>query len=237
MSSREFDDASSQYLYVNSAPIASPGYPVSVSAWVKVDDTSGYKTIWYCGDKDTTDNQRLWLAINDNVAWFRIQGGSQAQLQSTDTISANTWAHIAITGGSGGNDWNIYVDGGTPVNSTSAGSTSATHDRTAIGASADGSVGQYMDGSIFCVAVWSSELSSANISTLAGGGSPWDVDAANLAAIWALQSDDNDTYGGTYNMTASGSPTWDSDEPSCTCAESTGGVVPQIAAFLRMMRG
>jgi len=96
----------------------------TIDFWVKVDALSSTHGLFSQYDDD--DNKiACYLAIN-NILWFRINSTTEIVALGADissVMTANTWHHIAIVRGWGGNanDWALCVDGAAVDTDTQSG--------------------------------------------------------------------------------------------------------------------
>ena len=78
--------------------------------------------------------------------------------------------------------------------------------------------GSPFEGKIAHVAIWSTELSDAEIASLAGGTNPLDIQVSSLEAYWDLETDGSSVLD-SNDMTAYNSPTYDAaDNPTVNAA-------------------
>ncbi len=226
--SRLFDDASNQYLQLDSAPIS--GYPFTLVAWFYTDDDTASQTILGLADKDV-NNHKYRLAVRgdqgDKVEAHVHDGGSASNARTSTTFSANTWHHACGVFASS-TDRRAYLDNG-GENSNGSDKTPLGLDSVAIGRTNDSSPGAYMSGRLAEVCIYNVALGSDARGQLAAGFSPLLVQPQNIAAYWPLIRDEDQDIVGGYDLTAFNSPTV-ADHPPIIYPTSPYIVVPVAVA-------
>lgn len=217
---RLFDNASSEYLQVNSAAVSA--YPLAMACWANIDDATANSSLMWVGDKDVVDYNIRLLAIQaggvaDAVRAFSHDYGSGGGTQSANTSnnwSVNNWHHAAGIWLSA-SERHAYLDGDIGNKGSSAGAVDpmANHDRMAIGGNRDSTPDGYASGHIAEAAIWDLTNWGANdaareaafekaLESLAAGYSPLFYQLG-LVAHWNLVRDINDKVG-SFSLTASG---------------------------------
>ena len=204
---RLFDDGSSQYLSVASAPVTD--YPFTLSAWANSNDDTIAQYVLSLGDLSEPDDFFVVRFVGnqggDPVEFLRVSSGSASNCQATSGYTANTWHHLCAVG-SASNDVAMFIDGGNK--GTSNDDRAANNwDGCRIGTSADSTPSSYMSGAIAHAAIWNAALTDAEVAALAAGADPRTIRPESLAAYWPLVRTDQDIVGG-YDMTATNNPTW-----------------------------
>lgn len=158
--------------------------PFSISAWIKMDDSSGFRIFnKYSGSANEYQfgmggAQKLQMYIFDNTSSFKYR----ARVYNT-ILNTGQWYHVATTysgvGGTNAQDGiKIYVDGVRVDDSTvSSGAYVAMGNKTTpvyIG-KLDSS---YSNGKIDEVSVFNSELSQSDITDIYNGGQPTTISGA-----------------------------------------------------------
>lgn len=152
-----------------------------------------------------------------------IRGGTLLDVESSlDSFDINTWTHVVVThdGSSTAANCHIYINGSettyvTQSNGATPGDNSAQ--TTYIGNRSDAA--RTFDGRLCEMAVWSSALSSGNVTTLYGSGAPPRglprlVSPTTIQAYWPMDEKASgntvttvyDHSGNGNTGTASGSP-------------------------------
>jgi hypothetical protein len=156
-------------------------------------------------ENNTTTGDEYVFYIASNTLHFAVCDQNfiaDRQGRKTTTLTAseidNVWCHVVATydgrGGSAASDGiNIYVNG---VNKTSltfnAGSYTAMHNTTSNVKIGSYSSGVFADGNIDETAIFSSELTSANVTSIYNSGVPNDLTSLNPTAWY--RNGDNGSY-------------------------------------------
>ena len=174
--------------------------PFSISTWVKLDSISGNSTIVSKDLGLSTREYTLFVLSTGKLRIFlKNQGGNNQQsIDSTTALLTGQWYHIGCTyNGVGGNNaadgLTLYVNGSaeTPTNVIKQGYI-AMNNTTAPFRICKYSTGNLMAGSVDEVAVFSSELTSENITTIYNSGVPNDLTSLNPTAWY--RNGDNGSY-------------------------------------------
>jgi hypothetical protein len=184
---RLFDDASTQYLEVDSTPLTQ--VPATLACWFRSDDITLTQALISLADKDD-DNDRLTLFAGGGTAGDPViaqttnQLGSTAAAVSSTGYSADVWHH-ACGVFAANNDRRAFIDGGSKgTNTTTRSMVSGQIDRVSIGRLGSLTVGNYMSGRIAQAAIWNVALSDAEVAALARGIAPPYIQPAALIAYW-----------------------------------------------------
>ena len=163
---RLFDDASSQYLEADSAPVNAA--PLSMSIWFKTDTLVLNDALMWLGDKDVQN--KYWglflLASTDRMKFDLFDNAATAGLSHT----ANSWNHgcgvdVSSTSHS------AFLNGGNKGNiTTSIAPTGA--DRISIGHFGDSSPSIPFSGDLAEACIWNVALSDADVAAAAKNVSP-----------------------------------------------------------------
>ena len=166
--------------------------PFSISAWIKMDSTTGFRIFnKYVGSSveyqfGTGGAEKLQFYIFDNTSNFKYR----ARLYNT-ILNTGQWYHVVATysgvGGTNAQDGiKIYVDGIRVDDTTvSAGVYTAMGNKTTpvyIG-KLDTS---YADGLIDELAVFNTELSASDVSTIYNSGVPNDLTSLSPVSWWRM---------------------------------------------------
>jgi hypothetical protein len=148
--SRVFDDASSQYLRVDSV-VFDESDAVTFGCWFKTDDLTADQALIGIGDKDNPF-ERLWIQVEGATAGDPI-GVSMDGAGGADTttgISSNTWHHACATSdGAASPALQILLDGGSKGTTSGTAHTVSGIDGLDIGRLRDStSPFNYMSGKI-----------------------------------------------------------------------------------------
>lgn len=201
---RDFDDASSEYLEIDSAPIS--GHPCTLACWFYLDDQDSDHAFMYIGDKDVNDDwfQLRYDQSSDELR-FGVRDVGETNSVSTITPASGEWVHIAGAATSA-TVRKILVNGGDKGTSAVARSPNNL-DRISIGRMGDSTPSKYMDGRIAEVAVWNTDLTDIEIGILAKGFSPLFIRPQNLVFYAPLIRDEDLDRVGGLSLTAFNTPT------------------------------
>jgi len=220
-----FDDASSQYLEMASAILIPP---FSVSAWFNSDSLTVNQVLFCLAVSGQTRYHEISAAggqTGDPCRMGSNSGGGQVHGE-TAAYTANVWHHVCGYVASGGTSRWVALNDGTPGTESSTVNPTVLN-RTAIGRSSRATPTNYMSGMIAEVGVYSDELSAAEITLLAAGTYPDEVNVANCVAYWPLTDATTLTDEiNSYVMTAYNTPTNGASHPTM---QSAGGLSIPIA--------
>ena len=205
-----FDDASSQYLQRDSAPVTDA--PFAMLCWGNCDDQTDDCCLVSIGDKDSATE--WWAATlrgglaNDPLRFYAIDG-TTGYVDTTGPFTANTWEHYCAVEAAS-NSRLVYINGGAEGTSSTEKSPDGA-DRVAVGRTADSTPGDYMSGTIAEVAIYQltgGAFTAQELGALAAGCSPRMVRSGELVAHWRLRTNTDlaDTIG-SYDLTAYNTPT------------------------------
>lgn len=208
--SRLFDNASSQYLYVDVAAITT--LPCTIAGWCYIDEDANNSTIFSIADSSVgnkyysigagfnrTSDTAYCIYVNTN---YRIA-------DSTSSMSLNGWHHVCGVFASTSSR-KVYLDGNNVgEETTTTADPASTFDKMGIGVAIDLDKSDYASGRVAEVGIWNKILSLTEISNLfTDKYAPSMIAASSLKGYWPLIDDDNDNSGNNYNMTSSGGPTY-----------------------------
>jgi len=197
--------------------------PFSISAWIKPDVTSRFRLIFKYGSTlkeyfmQIAGGGKLQVALKDN-----INGGSIGRNGNT-TIPTASWSHVVMTYNGSGSATRIKVylnavlDNGTTTGSGSYTAMSNTSEPLEIGRFTSGS---YADGHIDEVAIFNTELSASDITTIYNSGVPNDLTGTSgLVSWWRMGDGDTaptitDKGGGGNNGTMNNFSTFSTNVPT-----------------------
>jgi Concanavalin A-like lectin/glucanases superfamily len=172
-----------------------------------------------CWLKGTVAGSNAYVQIGNLIFLFAYNGNGSGGLTVYDQtlsvfvlngplINDGAWHNVVLT--SNGSTMTWYVDG----SSVASGSTTSTFATSAVTLASD-SYNQYLDSKIDDLAVWSTCLSSGDVTTISSGGA---IPTSGLVAHWPFNDGSGstaaDTSGNGHTITLSGGPTWSTDIPS-----------------------
>jgi hypothetical protein len=175
------------------------------------------------------------LDIRGNVGgnpvgcYVRRNEGASAETSSGYTI--NTW-HNAIFIEAGGQNHQVYIDGGYAGIDTVNDQVPIGEDRMAIGALPyNGSWVNYFAGKLAYLTLWSIAISAEDRASLAGGADPSTIQSGSIIANYPLEENANDTSGNNLHLTTVNSPTFDSEDVPTIEGGGGSSVVPSIVSY------
>lgn len=220
-------------------PYASLGFANawSVAFWWKPSGHGSTDTLWSVNPAAGVANRIVIEAVGpgtDAQLQVRLRSSSQVEFKhyvtTGNVFTVGNWYHVVVTWD--GTDLTIYVDDSTPaltLTTDNAGTMSDSPVREVTLAGLGTSGAQAAEGRMFEVAVWSSELSAAEVTALYNGGDPTLLDltsdfgdyasSASLEHLWTFENAGNigqDTGNGTaYDVAANstGDPAHVADAP------------------------
>jgi hypothetical protein len=195
-----FVAASSQYLSAASAPVSSPPFTLSCRFYVENTSTTG-RVLIGLDNASGTDFYALLLSSSNVI--FNASSGGSAQIGSSVLFSINQWNHACAVVSSITNR-ELFLNGASVGTSTD--SKNPAISLLKIGTrTSNGVVGNFMQGSIAEVGIWSVALTAAEIASLSKGATCNLVRPQSLAFYAPLIRNLQDVKGGlaiTNNNTA-----------------------------------
>jgi hypothetical protein len=182
-------DGSDEYIQLTGK---SPSSSFTLSTWIKLASDSGYTVIY--NQWSSTD---IWWGINndDNFMRLHLSGSSNRIDTADDSITYNTWLHLACTWD--GSNAKLYINGvqqSTSVSGTLA--TPSAQDNPVVGIASTDKVSNALNASIGSLANYNESKSATDISAmyaLGRHGNLLDSYADNLVGYWAMSSLDSVT--------------------------------------------
>lgn len=203
-----FTAASSQALATASTPITSA--PLTIACWARATTINQTQVMVSIDQSGANSRFTLFLLNTDNKLYFTAVGASTAagvnQLAGSAAVSQNTWFHAAGTIISARTTRRSYLDGtlvGEVVSAVDPGASSPN--QISIGQRISTTAGAYFSGDIAEVGVWNTDLTTAEIASLADGMTCDKVRPQSLVFYAPLVRDLIDVKGGltiTNNNTA-----------------------------------
>ena len=177
----------------------------SISAWIKPSSVTGTGTDPF-KNRSIINKGNVYLSLNVDESGYPalyFYDGAVREVVATTQVSTSSWMHICATWSTTGSS--IYVNGtseatssNTPANITSS-QTGAT-----VYMGRTPTVWDYFGGLIDELAVFNTELSSSNVSTIYNSGVPSDISALSPVNWWRMGDNDGGT-GNTITDQGSGS--------------------------------
>lgn len=139
---------------------------VTIAAWVKIDTTSG--TLIVYDSRNTAATTGFCLSVSAGKVRFGVaEAGGFSEGISTTTLTTGVWYHIAGT--YGGGNRHVYINGVLEAGPTADTYTQNTTTNSRIGRSTNST--NPFDGTIDEVALWNSQLTTAQILAMYQRGS------------------------------------------------------------------
>lgn len=203
---RQFNGTSQ---YINMPAAAYNNTPMTIAAWAFMDSTNNAISVGSVTSGSLTRHQIAFNAGGFPFASAVNTGGTPGTAQGSTAYSSNQWYHLAGVFVSS-TDRRVYVDGVPQATNTTA-ITLGVVDRTTIGMRiSSGAVGTYWAGRIAEFAVWSAQLTEADLRALAAGAKPTRVRPDALMAYFPLPGE------------ASPEPNWKGTAGNLTNAPTQG---------------
>jgi hypothetical protein len=189
---RSFNGSSN---YISAFPSVTAN-PLSISAWVYLNSTSGTQDVVSIGKTIDANNYAVIRLSSSKWTATVNFNGTTITATGTLTLAANIWYHVCATitsGNSGAATVTIYTNGGDAQTGTPSGSGTLTGINAADIAATNigGTISNYLNGYIADVAMWNVALSSGNVASLAAGVRPNGVQGGSLQAWWPLDGSSN----------------------------------------------
>jgi hypothetical protein len=206
---RLFDDASSQFLEINSA--VRTAMPMTFAGWFNTNDGSASQDIIsICDSGAETNYYRLIINSSGVLSVKRNPDtGDQSIATSSANYSTNTWSHGAAVFSSATSN-TVYLNGGnSATNTDNVTPTGANLNRTSIGRLGRLSATGFFSGMIAECGIWSVALTAADVASLAKGVSPLKIRPDALVAYWPIMgrtSPEMDVMGG-FSLSVTGATT------------------------------
>lgn len=202
-------------MYLKASTINVSAKPITVAGWVKSDSLLLNQGILSLSNNS---NEFLLLQLRG------VTGGDPAGIleyatawkyaESSSGYTANTWHHICgIFKNS--TSRTIYIDGGSSVENTDLQDVNfALFNQILIGVHKTVG-GAPFSGKLGYCSIWDTELSEAQITSLAGGALPSTIALSNLVDYWQLILNGNSAVNNNH-LIGYNNPTYDSsDNPPC----------------------
>jgi len=194
----------------------------SISAWINMTDATDF--IVAAKDDGGSNRQYSIRFVSDKIHFYLLGGGYIGRLYNTAVTSdQGSWIHVGFTYDGSKSDTGIKIyRNGTRVDDTNySGFTyvgmSATSAPFEIGR--QGSI--YSQGLIDEVAIFNSELSSADVTAIYNSGLPADLSSYSPVGWWRMGDNDGgtgttitDQGSGGNDGTLTNGPTFSTDVPS-----------------------
>lgn len=189
-------DGSGDYIDIGNPTNLNITSRITVAAWIRINAfDKAYQAVITKGDS----SWRLQRYGNTNNMQFACSGVTDGVIVSDTSLVGNRWYHVV--GVYEGNYIAIYIDGSLDNWRLASGNISTNSKSVYIGENSE-ATGRCFNGRIDSVKVWNKALSSIEIFTLYGNGSPA---PAELVGCWYMNTGDCKT---TINAAPLKSAVW-----------------------------
>lgn len=213
---RLFDDASSEFMEKDVAPITAA--PFAMMCSVRSNDSSTIQGAMFLGDKDVASERWILLLWSDGKVRFGAHdGGAVDYAITTASWSQDTWHHITGVEAST-TSRSVYLDGANKVSETTS-TTPSGADRISIGRLGDSTPSAHMSGDIADALLLNVEPTDAEITNINNGFLPRRIRPKNVKGYWPILG------------VASPETDWSFEDNDLTLtgtAKSTGDAPPQM---------
>ncbi len=176
--------------------------PFTMSAWVKSNTNASSGMI--LSKQETSVNFRgyMFYISSSNELKFSLRRQNQTynrlQVTSTDLVTLGSWHNVVCTydGSSTEAGFKFYIDGqdaGSNGSGSTLGGGSSLATTIPLQIGARNSQYNFFDGNIDEVAIFNSELSSSDITTIYNNGVPNDISSLSPLSWWRMGEEANHT--------------------------------------------
>lgn len=230
----EYVSASGQYSYCNT-PLSST--TLTMAVWFKQASSAVNSVLATMTDMASNSYWQYLQTRGGDVGdpvRFEWEGGGGTQANTTGGFTAASWQHAMCTGTAAA--MYVYING-TNKGSQTGLSKTMTATRLIVGGwgrlSTAPNANALCDAKLAHLAIWNTNLSDADATSLAAGANPLAVSAANLVYYNTLATlATTDTQGG-LSFTHVGSPTEDTGDNPTVDAPPSSTSVPVMLHQLR----
>lgn len=228
---RTFVRANSDYCEVASSPLTGTLGTYTLAAWYKPSSISG-GTVVSLGDTNSVDYAALGMGADGKVFLEINAAITTADAFSTGTLTSGSWSHVAGVVSSSANHV-AYLNGTAGTADTTDVAPGGPDTVTVGGLVIGGSRVSYAGGDIAEVAIWDTNLSGAQVSSLASGALPSTI-PTGLVGYWKItgtNSPELDSTAGARDLTVSGTTAGTDDPPG---VGGGGGGAAVADTFIRV---
>jgi len=203
------DNASNQYLKTSTVPVTSK--PVTMTGWYKTTSDALMQTVVCISN---TGNDELILAqLRGAVAgnYVAVQEYATAWKWSpTIGYTTDVWQHVAVIFYSA-TDRRVFLNGANKVVNTETQDVNFSLFNQVLIGTHRTIGGTPLAGKLAEIAIWSTDLTDAEILSLANGELADNIQTDSLEVYWKLKSNAKDSVG-SNDLTLYNTPTWDSTD-------------------------
>jgi len=198
--------------------------PFSISAWIKPVDSVKFRIVFKYNA--TTSLREYFFQVSTasklQVGLYDASNGGSLSRVGNTTILENVWSHVAMTynGNGSGNGIKIYLNGSLNNGSTGGGGSytamNNTNEPLLIGKFSGGTLA---DGLIDETAIFNTELSASDVTSIYNGGVPNDISSLSPLSWWRCGDGDTsptltDNGSGGNDGTMTNFSTFSTDVPT-----------------------
>src|SRR3989344_4897183 len=155
-----------------------------------------------------SNNSYYFTLDSSKMTLVTANGGSGYSTFVSWSPSTGTWYHIAVT--KTGTTVNFYVNGSQQGTTQTIGSSGINDSNSTFVIGSDAGNGDFFDGRIDDVRVWTRALSSTDISNLYTSPGTFG-NGASFGGEWLFENNGNDSSGNSNNLTNNNSATFSTD--------------------------
>ena len=204
-------DGANDYIDLGNDSSLSISGALSITAWIKPDGLHGYPM--FVSKRASASGHAYQFYSNSG----RLNYNNGTIVQSSGSLTTGSWQHIAVTfNGSGA--VSFYINGSSAGTATAASSNPTNSGSVSIGRAYNGN---YFNGKIDEVAMFNSELSSSDITSIYNSGVPNNISSLSPLGWWRMGENNSgtgttitDLGSGGNNGTLINGPTFSTDVPS-----------------------
>ena len=207
--------------------------PFSISAWVKMNDATKFRAI---GKYGATNVEYLFATGGDDKIVFNLYDNSTGarigrKYDTTLTSYEGQWIHLVATynGNSSTSGLKIYLNGSRVDDTNSTLGTYVAMENTTQPFYIGKLTTTYADGNVDETAVFNTELSASDITTIYNGGEPNDISSLSPLSWWRCGDGDTaptltDNGSGGNNGTMTNFSTFSTDVPTAPSFTNTKSI-------------
>lgn len=191
LSSKSIDlDGVADYVDLNSSSNLEFTNNFTLSAWIKVDSIGSNYYIIDTSSSSSTGNGYSLRVTSTGKVRFWSYNASNDLIDSSTTLSANTWYHVAAVRDTSQNL--IYINGALD-NSISVTQTNLVSDTSRLRIGSSQLLGGYFNGHIDEVSFYDYELSSSDLASIYGVGVPNNISPLSPKSWYKCGENDTST--------------------------------------------
>lgn len=131
----------------------------TIEAWVKPQAANFSRII--CAQNNTMNFTAIGIGASNEIYFYVVKNGTTYSIQTTNSLTLNTWTHIAASWVAASNQIRVYLDGVLQTGVSGGIASNGSVNELCIGASPGGT--QFFNGSVDEVRIWSEARSACEI--------------------------------------------------------------------------